>query len=222
MARHLHREDAVDQLQSDARRFRATLEVMSDEELMEQFQTGCVEAFNIIVDRFSERLMQYLRGFLKDESRCQDMLQETFMRVYRNRHSYTRIARLSTWIYTIAGNLARSDYRRRQRWKMSSITAQTRDGEEEFEKQLMGDILSPDEYVESVIQDKHIQNALMQIPVTFREVIVLRDIQDMDYESIARITALPLGTVKSRINRGRIKLQELLRDIYPYDNLSTV
>lgn len=222
MTRHLHREGAADQFQSDARRFRATLEVMSDEELMEQFQTGCVEAFNIIVDRFSDRLMQYLRGFLKDETRCQDMLQETFMRVYRNRHSYTRIARLSTWIYTIAGNLARSDYRRRQRWKMSSITAQTRDGEEEFEKQLMGDILSPDEYAESVIQDKHIQNALMQIPVTFREVIVLRDIQDMDYESIARITALPLGTVKSRINRGRIKLQELLRDIYPYDNLSTV
>lgn len=138
------------------------------------------------------------------------------MRVYRNRHSYTRIARLSTWIYTIAGNLARSDYRRRQRWKMSSLTAQTRDGEEAFEKQLLGDILSPDEYAESVIQDEYIQHALMQIPVSFREVIVLRDIQDMDYESIARITALPLGTVKSRINRGRIKLQELLRDIYPY------
>ena len=62
--------------------------LMSDEDLIEQFQAGTVEAFNILVDRYSERLMHYLYGFLGDTGRSQDLLQETFLRVYRNRHSY--------------------------------------------------------------------------------------------------------------------------------------
>ena len=73
-----------------------TLQQMSDEDLMEQFQAGTIEAFNILVDRYSERLMHYLYGFLGDTKRCEDLLQETFLRVYRNRHSYQRIAKFST------------------------------------------------------------------------------------------------------------------------------
>src|SRR5690625_5920981 len=82
---------------------------MTDEDLMSNFQAGSIEAFNILVDRYSERLTHYLYGFLGDMKRCEDLLQETFLRVYRNRHSYRRIAKFSTWLYTIAGNLARSE-----------------------------------------------------------------------------------------------------------------
>ena len=77
------------------------LQQMSDEDLMSQFQAGTVEAFNILVDRYSDRLMQYLYRFLGDMKRCEDLLQETFLRVHRNRHSYRRIAKFSTWLYTI-------------------------------------------------------------------------------------------------------------------------
>jgi RNA polymerase sigma-70 factor (ECF subfamily) len=65
-----------------------------------------------------------------------------------------------------------------------------------------------------------VQQALMQISSTYREVVILRDIQNMTYEEIAEITGLELGTVKSRINRGRAQLQELLRDIYQEDRHS--
>ena len=65
-----------------------------------------------------------------------------------------------------------------------------------------------------MIQEKFVQHALTKIPEEFREVVVLRDIQQLSYEEIAEITGLPMGTVKSRINRGRAKLQHLLKDIY--------
>lgn len=191
----------------------ALLQQMSDEDLMEQFQAGTVEAFNILVERYSERLMHYLYGFLGDARRCEDLLQETFLRVYRNRHSYQRIAKFSTWLYTIAGNLARSEYRKRKRRRVYSIQSVNRD-DEEYEIALPDETFSPDKHAESIIQDKYIQEALSSIPSDFREVVVLRDVQQLTYEEIAQITGLPMGTVKSRINRGRTKLQALLKDIY--------
>ncbi len=191
--------------------------LMSDEDLMEQFQAGTAEAFNILVDRYSERLMHYLYGFLGDTGRSQDLLQETFLRLFRNRHSYRPIAKLSTWLYTIAGNLARAEYRKRQskRRRMYSIQLVNRYNEE-YELAIPDESLSPDRHTESTLQDKYIQEALDQIQPNFREVVVLRDIQQLAYKEIAEITGLPVGTVKSRINRGRTKLQVLLKDIYPF------
>ena len=86
--------------------------------------------------------------------------------------------------------------------------------DEEYEVEIPDETFSPDKHTESSIQDYFIQEALGQIPEEFREVVVLRDVQQLAYEEIAEITGLPMGTVKSRINRGRTKLQLLLRDIY--------
>ncbi len=194
------------------------LNEMGDEDLMELFQQGTVEAFNILVDRYSERLTHYLYGFLGDIKRCEDLLQDTFLRVYRNRHSYQRIAKFSTWLYTIAGNLARSEYRKRKRRRMYSIQSVNRDNEE-YEMALPDETFLPDRYTESQLQDQYIQDALKQIPASFREVVVLRDVQQLAYEEIAEITGLPMGTVKSRINRGRTKLQDLLHEVYPFERV---
>lgn len=205
---------------ADSKR-KSALDEMTDEDLMSQFQSGSVAAFNILVERYSERLMHYLYGFLGDMRRCEDLLQETFLRVYRNRHSYRRIAKFSTWLYTIAGNLARSEYRKRKRRRLYSIQSVNRDNEE-YEMQLPDESFSPDRHAESTIQDKHIQQALNEIPASFREVVVLRDVQQLAYDEIAEITGLPMGTVKSRINRGRTKLQALLKDVYPFQEPEAV
>jgi len=159
--------------------------------------------------------MHYLYGFLGDTGRSQDLLQETFLLVYRNRHSYRPIAKFSTWLYTIAGNLARSEYRKRKSRRMYSIQLVNRDNEE-YQLAIPDESFSPDRHTESTLQDKYIQKALDQIPPYFREVVVLRDIQQLAYDEIAKITGLPMGTVKSRINRGRTRLQVLLKDIYPF------
>ena len=203
----------VKRSKDSGRRRHSALQEMSDEDLMSQFQAGSVEAFNILVERYSERLTHYLFGFLGDMRRCEDLLQETFLRVYRNRHSYRRIAKFSTWLYTIAGNLARSEYRKKKRRRLYSLQSVNRDNEE-YEMQVPDESFSPETITESKIQDKHIQQALDDIPSSFREVVVLRDVQQLAYEEIAEITGLPMGTVKSRINRGRTKLQGLLKDVY--------
>ncbi len=189
---------------------------MPDEDLMELFQAGTVEAYNILVDRYSERLMHYLYGFLGDKKRCEDLLQETFLRVHRNRHSYQRIAKFSTWLYTIAGNLARSEYRKQKRRHMSSIQSMSRDNEE-YEMPLPDETFAPDKHTEGVLQKSSIHKALDVLPASFREIIILRDIQQLAYNEISNITGLPMGTVKSRINRGRRKMQDLLKDVYPFD-----
>jgi len=189
------------------------LSQMSDEDLMSQFQAGVVEAFDILVSRYKDPLTNYIYRFLGDMKECEDLLQETFLRVYRNRHSYRRIAKYSTWLYTIAGNLARSEYRKRKRRRLYSLQSVNRD-EEEYEVEIPDETFSPDRHTESVFQDQYIQDALKEIPQEFREVVVLRDVQQLAYEEIAEITGLPMGTVKSRINRGRTKLQALLKDIY--------
>jgi RNA polymerase sigma-70 factor, ECF subfamily len=186
---------------------------MGDEDLMEHFQQGTVEAFDILVGRYRDPLTHYVFRFVSDQRECEDLLQETFLRVYRNRHSYRRIAKFSTWLYTIAGNLARSEYRKRKRRRVFSLQSVNRD-EEEYEVEIPDEQFLPDRHAESALQDRIVQGALKQIPEEFREVVVLRDVQQLAYEEIAEITGLPMGTVKSRINRGRTKLQNLLSDVY--------
>ena len=189
------------------------LSQMNDEDLMSQFQMGTVEAFDILVGRYHDPLTNYIYRFLGDVKECEDLLQETFFRVYRNRHSYRRIAKFSTWLYTIAGNLARSEYRKRKRRRLYSLQSVNRD-EEEYEVEIPDETFMADKGAEGSIQDKYIQDALAQIPEEFREVVVLRDVQQLAYEEIADITGLPMGTVKSRINRGRTKLQGILKEVY--------
>src|SRR5690606_31209672 len=135
---------------------REVLDAMDDEDLMRHFQAGTVEAFNLLVDRYSERLSHYLYRFTKDRRRVEDLLQETFLRVYRNRHSYRPVAKFSTWLYTIAGNLARSEYRKQKRRQLYSLQSVNRD-DEEYEVEIPDETFAPDTHTESTIQDRHIQ-----------------------------------------------------------------
>ncbi len=203
---------AAEHVQTPTSKNHAVLVAMTDEDLMSQFQMGTVEAFDILVSRYHDSLTNYIYRFLGDIKECEDLLQETFLRVYRNRHSYRRIAKFSTWLYTIAGNLARSEYRKRKRRRLYSLQSVNRD-DEEYEVEIPDETFLPDKHAESTIQDRHIQEALAQIPEEFREVVVLRDVQQLAYEEIADITGLPMGTVKSRINRGRTKLLGILKDV---------
>ena len=179
---------------------------------MFQLQSGVEEAFNLLVERYRDRLASYLYHFLHDDEQARDLLQETFLRLFRNRHSYEPIAKFSTWLYTIAGNLARSEYRRRKRHRTHSIY-QEGDGEE-YEMPIPAENLAPDRFAERGIHSKKIHEALDALSDDFKEVIILRDVQLLSYEEISEITGLPMGTVKSRINRGRGKLQESLKDVY--------
>ena len=188
------------------------LSELSDEELIIEFQKkGTESAFEIIVQRYKNPLTNYVFRFLGDYQACNDVVQETMIKVYRYKDTYSSVAKFSTWIYTIAGNLARTEYRRQRRRKFFSINDY---GEEHKTYDLPDESYRPDVATDSGIKDEIIQNALLKVKEAYREAVVLRDVQGLSYEEIAEILGVNEGTVKSRINRGRAQLQELLKDIY--------
>lgn len=185
---------------------------LSDEELIAEFQqNNTTKAFEILVQRYKNPLTNFVYRFLGDYETCTDVVQETMIKFYRNKDSYKSIAKFSTWIYTIAGNLARTEYQRRKRRNIFSIDSY---GEEKETFEIPDESYRPDVITDSGIKDKIIQDALLKVSESYREAVILRDIQELSYEEIAEIMKIEVGTVKSRINRGRAQLQKLLKDIY--------
>ena len=189
----------------------AELQQLSDEDVMEQLQAGVVQAFDVIVKRYKDRLHNFLYRYTQNHQDCEDLVQETFLRVYRSRHSYERIAKLSTWMYTIALNLAKSMYKKKQRMTLMSIHADPSDSESRnFE--IEDNVIGQDVALHQKMSIAELEKAMVKLNDDFREVIVLRDIQQLSYEEIAEITDTAMGTVKSRINRARQQLQEMIGD----------
>jgi RNA polymerase sigma-70 factor (ECF subfamily) len=186
---------------------------LSDEELILEFQrNNTAKAFEILVERYKNPLTNYVFRFLGNYETCLDVVQETMIKVFRYKDTYNSIAKFSTWIYTIAGNLARTEYQRRKRRKLFSIDSYGEGKDETYE--IPDESYRPDTITDSGIKDKIIQDALLKVSEAYRDVVILRDIQNLSYEEIAEIKGLAVGTVKSRINRGRAQLQILLKDIY--------
>lgn len=188
------------------------LNELTDEELILEFQSnGTEKAFEILVQRFKNPLTNYVYRFLGDYDSCVDVVQEAFVKVYRYKDNYSSLAKFSTWIYTIAGNLARTEYQRKRRRNFFSINSY---GEEKETYDIPDNSNRPDVETDMKMKSEIIQKALLKVRDSYREAVILRDIQEMSYEEIAEILQIEVGTVKSRINRGRAELQKYLKDIY--------
>ena len=181
---------------------------LSDERLIEKFQNGEVNAYNELVKRYKDRLLNFIYRFLNDIDRSEDLVQDTLIKLYTHKNSYKEVAKFSTWLYTIAANLARTELRKIKRRKTFSVSELSNDDREYI---ISSDALDQSEDYLTENFEKKIQNALVQLPDDFKTIIILRDIQELSYDEISKIVELPLGTVKSRINRGRLKLQKLLK-----------
>jgi RNA polymerase sigma-70 factor (ECF subfamily) len=185
---------------------------LSDEVLIANFQNGDVEAYNELVRRYKDRLTNFVYRYTGNYDDADDIVQEVFIRIYTSKHLYREIAKFSTWMYTIAVNNCKTRLARAKREKTFSLNDINDDNEKQYD--IPDECFSPDSEVNSQYLNKFIQKALDSISETYRELVILRDIENFSYEEISEITGLPMGTVKSRINRGREKLQILLKDIY--------
>lgn len=185
---------------------------LTDEELIKEFQdNNTIKAYEILVSRFKDPLTNYVYRFLGDRDICTDIVQDTMIKFYLHKDSYKSFAKFSTWIYTIAGNLARNELKRRKRRTIFSLNPDDDEKKIQIEDT---SFVSPERSTDSQIKGEIIQKALLKVKPVYREVVILRDIEGLSYEEIAKITELSIGTVKSRINRGRKHLQELLKNIY--------
>ena len=182
----------------------------TDEELISRFQEGDEQAYVELVNRFRNRLMSFIYRYVNDMEQAEDIVQDALLKLYTHRHYYKNIAKFSTWIYTIAANLAKTELRKK---KSRKVTYLSQMGPEERDYELPAVEHDTDELAQSEYIEKKIQAAIQKLPLHFRTVTILRDIQELSYEEISKIVDVPLGTVKSRINRARIQLQKELKDL---------
>jgi RNA polymerase sigma-70 factor, ECF subfamily len=181
---------------------------LADEEVINKFQQGDLVAFDVVVARYKEQLINYVYTFVGDKSDAEDIIQDTFMKIYRFKQSYKNIAKFSTWIYTVAGNLAKSELRKRKRQQLYPISS-LGSGDQEFEA--VETHINSDEMTDSSVKKDLIKKAIKTLPEHYQDVIRMREIDNLSYEEIASLTKLPIGTVRSRINRARIRLQNKLK-----------
>jgi len=167
----------------------------------------------ILVRRYRIPLQNFVYRFVGDRETAEDIVQETFLRCLRHRHQYPAIEQVSTWLYTIAGNLAKTELRRRKRWHWVPIGPNEDDEvRTSFYEPVDKDVL-PGELTDTKTVQGTVVKAIDALPEEFREAVQLRDLNGLSYDEIAKIIECPVGTVKSRVNRGRIRLQRNLRGL---------
>jgi len=185
-----------------------TLNSETDEQLIKNFQNGDIQSYNRLVYKYRDRLINYVYGFTGDLTSAEDLVQDTFLKVYIKKDSYKEIAKFSTWLYTIAGNLAKTELRKLKRRKTDTFTKLRKPDGRDFEPTPKADD-SPEPIIDDQ-EEELIRQGLLELEEDFRNIIILRENQELSYEVISKILRLPLGTVKSRINRGKLKLREIL------------
>jgi len=179
---------------------------LSDEKLILRFQEGDINAYNELVKRYKDRLLNFIFRYFNNREQAEDVVQDTLIKLYTHASYYKNIAKFSTWIFTIAKNNALTELRKNKRKQTDSLW--TEDGK-------VIDINSKEQSLDLKVQNEiaidQLNKFLDEIPENFRMAVVLRDFQELSYDEISKILEIPVGTIKSRINRGRIQLAEKMK-----------
>lgn len=175
-----------------------------DADLVNPALDGDVDAFEALVRRYQRRIISLARGFTGDPADAEDLAQEVFVRVHRSLGRFRGDSLFRTWLYTIAMNVTRSHHSSRQRrlavWQDSGA----------------GDVTPFDpadtsaDQEASLVRREAIDRALESLPADLRVAVTLRDVHGLDYKEIADAIGAPIGTVESRIFRGRQRLRVAL------------
>ena len=186
---------------------------LSDEDLMDRVARDDEKAFTELVRRFQGRVINLVSRVLNDRECADDLTQEVFVRVYVHRRNYRHGSKFSTWLFTIAANLAKNEIRRRVRkrnwFSLDALQEVLKDGAIQ--------LADPAEGRENTLEREQLQaavgRAIATVPEKYRLSLVLRDIEGLPYEEIAQVLGIPGGTVRSRINRARGMLKRKLQPL---------
>lgn len=181
---------------------------------IERLKTGESEAFDLFVRHYSADIYALLYRLTENAEEAGDLTQETFLSALKAIKKFRGDADLKTWLFRIAVNESRNRFRwwkRRRRGMTVSLDDTVGNSEMAVHETLSGDSPDPEESTLRREREKGIREALLAMPVHFREVIVLCDIEGLSYEEIAQALEINIGTVKSRIARGREELRRRLK-----------
>jgi len=184
-----------------------TVLLTKDEELIKQCLDGDAGAWEQIVREYSRRVYNLAYRFTGRHESAEDLTQEVFIRIYRSLDQYDpSLGELSNWLMRLARNLVIDDYRKRQRQPADSS-----DDLDDHMHHLRVELDTPQRNIERQERSLQVREAIDKLSADLRECLILRDIEELSYQEIVDKLKIPEGTVKSRINRGRIELAKVLR-----------
>lgn len=184
---------------------------MSENEaiLLKKIKNGDVESFELLIADYQVYAYNVAYRMLGNEEDAKDMTQEALIKVYKSIHKFKENSNFSTWLYRIVMNTCKDELKKRKEVILSlDKEIETNDGR--ISREIGDERLNPSKIVERNEVSKMVQEAISALSDSNRMVIVLRDIQGLSYEEISQVIKEPIGTVKSRINRGRSQLKKLL------------
>jgi RNA polymerase sigma-70 factor (ECF subfamily) len=179
--------------------------------LLEKARKGDVDAFEMLIREHERKAFNIAYRFLKNADDAEDITQEAFLRAFRSIKKFKGQSSFSTWLYRIINNTCIDFVRAKQNKITDSIDKTIQYDNEELELQIPGDQNDPVDMAETAEISQLMQSMLALLPDDQKMAIILRDIQGFSYQEISEITGVGMGTVKSRINRGRMALKELIQ-----------
>jgi RNA polymerase sigma-70 factor (ECF subfamily) len=181
--------------------------------LVEGLRAGTPDAYETLITRYQQPVYNLVYRLMNDAADTSDVVQEVFLKVFRNIGSFRGGSSLKAWIYRIAVNEAYNRRRWFSRHKRKEVGLEAEEGSaRSYEYTLCDPGRSPFELAADVELRSMVERALTEVNPIFRPAVVLRDIEGMSYDEIADVLGVSLGTVKSRIQRGREALREALAD----------
>ena len=190
---------------------------IEDREWVQLFQSGKEAGFNRLVLEHKDRIYSLCVRLLQNRDDAEDCAQETFVKVYHGLKDFRMESMFSSWLYRIAVNTCKNKQMSKPyREAKQNQNLDAADGEGESKAEMSASLMSsvsPEQVLENKTKGAAIEAAIARLPENQRVLIVLRDIEGRSYEEVAETVGLNLGTVKSRINRGRLQLQEWLREL---------
>lgn len=187
---------------------------MDEHALINEAQRGDLDSFNTLVLNYQNILFNTALRIMGDEESAADATQEAFLSAFRAIKSF-RGGSFKAWLLRTVTNACYDELRRRKRRPSVPLEPETDDGEEmETPRWLADPSMSPEEEAEADELEHAIQHCLEGLPVEFRTVVVLSDLQGMDYKEVAATVRVPLGTIKSRLARARLRLRECLQGFW--------
>lgn len=185
------------------------VECRSDEEMVRQILAGAGGDFELLVRRHQSAIFNFLLRMLHDVEEAMDLTQEVFLKVFCSLDRFDPRFRFTTWMYRIASNAAIDQMRRRRAGTTVSLDAPLGDDPGSV-REVAGQEPSPEQFLEAREMRGHLEEALRRLPPEYRQVLLLRHQGERPYDEIAKITGLPLGTVKNRIFRAREMLKRAI------------
>jgi len=193
---------------------REQLRQLDDSAVVAAFLDGNKRAFGELVERYQNRLLNFIYRTTGDRERAEDLVQETFIRVYRHLHRFDQTKKFSTWIYTISSNLAKNELRNRSRNPLVLFQTLMKNRQaDERPLEWEDNTYRPDDLFRKRHLKSQVDAAVDQLPEHHRTVFILREMEGKTYEEIADITSTNLGTVKSRLNRARNNFAQLIAPV---------